>query len=89
MRVEVLPEDIAEGHPGSYFACPVALAVRRASGARYVCVSGALVMYGEFDAAADFGTGDSLKRTDVPAIVAMLIARYDMIGEMDPFGFEL
>lgn len=32
LRVEVTAEDIALGKPGDPFSCPVALAVRRASG---------------------------------------------------------
>lgn len=86
VMVEVKQEDIDAGVSDSSKSCPVALAIKRASGFD-VGVYGA---DDEFvDAWVSFIGENSPRAIDLPTSARDFIAGFDLGHEVDPFSFEL
>jgi hypothetical protein len=88
MRIQVLPDDIRWGHKSDGGLCPVARAIRRETPAGTVEVGHYKVrLWDGHPSPLDSIPPD--KVLDLPFVVTWMITRYDITGEMDPFGFEL
>jgi hypothetical protein len=89
MRIQVLPEDIKWGRKANSQLCPVARAIQReVAGGTLVGVGGRRVNLWTCPVSLTDSTVPD-KRIELPPVVQVIIAHYDLTGEMDPFGFEL
>lgn len=75
MTINVTAEDIAVGERNNCGWCPVALAVRRATGEQAWVHPDALIVRG--------------RRCPMPSEVWARVLKYDVQGVMEPFSFEL
>ena len=82
ITVQVTAEDIAEGTPSSFSACPIALAVSRLFENRTVRVTG-----GSIRVYADTGR-DVLATYDVPWTAHRFINSFDNGEEVQPLTFN-
>ena len=80
VRVEVTAEDIEEGQPNMCRACPVALAIRRATKAEEVFVIRTATIYPP--------AGMSYV-VALPYEVITFIERFDLDAHVEPFEFSL
>lgn len=85
MKISVTQEDILKGERSNCFLCPVSLAMTRAVG-EPVEVNATFADWGKEGANGPDGHG---QRLYFPEQVRFVICRYDMLGSMDPFEFEL
>lgn len=84
IRVDVTNEDIKEGYPGAFAACPVALAFRRRMAVptgQVVAVAEGWIRWGE-DLA-------DCREARYPESVDAFIDRFDDGGPVSPFSFDL
>jgi hypothetical protein len=83
LEIEVTPDDIARGRPEESLSCPVALAIKRTTGAGLVSVDGNDICIG-------FRPDGSLPvRFATPAEVVDFIELFDEYDEGKPFRFTL
>lgn len=76
--VNVTAEDIAEGVPGTCDLCPIALAVKRATGAVDVSV---------YETDVEIDDGESYRIFDVPGLASRFIVDFDKGNEVNPITF--
>ncbi len=81
MLIEVTQNDIDEGRRGECELCPVARAIKRASGSHCVYVDPTEVLLGENVLEATW--------TKLPEEAAQFIEDYDNMQPVDPFSFNL
>lgn len=77
MKVSVTEQDIKEGEKGNCWHCPVALALKRATG-REVSVR-----------ALNWGFKDGAGFYDLPQSARLFINEFDRWGKEEPFSFEV
>jgi hypothetical protein len=83
LEIEVTPDDIARGRPEESLSCPVALAIKRTTGAGLVSVDGD-------DIRISFRPdGSPPVLFDTPAEVVAFIDLFDEYDEGEPFRFTL
>jgi hypothetical protein len=82
MRIEVTQEDIDNGTKGRCRLCPIALAVRRATGSPDAWVDDTHIMWG-----ASWGAWDGVAMT--PRSAWSFMASFDSGQDVQPFSFEL
>jgi hypothetical protein len=83
MRVEVTADDIANGKRGLPWCCPIARAIKRASG-------GSRVSIGTFNGLAyDWGTAHPAVFFDLPEVARCFISDFDSGRPVEPFSFEI
>jgi len=78
IRVDVTARDIATGEPGCCSRCPVAKAVRRATGIREVEISTKLLWIGK-----------AWKGISLPSVTRRFIFSFDDHQPVRPFSFKL
>lgn len=79
VAISVTAEDIADGQRGVTNRCPVALAVRRATGIKAVSIRSTQgVLY-----------GNEYRSFDLPAEVREFIALYDAGQAVEPLAFDI
>lgn len=92
MKIEVTAEDIQNGTPNEMGCCPIALAVRRATGKPYVSVGAKNVEIGTFTQYTENGTklgGGPENRLDLPNEATLFILDFDSGVTVQPFAFDL
>ena len=83
MRIEVTQEDIEKGRPASFFWCPVARAVRRATGYP------AKATYGRVSVQLSPGPMKPKLFCSTPLMVDLFIGQFDLEEPVEPFAFDL
>ena len=83
MKISVTEQDIKKGFVGECRACPIALAIERATGRVGVAVARTYVNLGEIRAT---GYHDL---ADLPESARSFIQRFDSRNPVEPFEFEL
>ncbi len=78
VKVDVTEEDITRGVRGSCTACPVALALRRATGTNWASVDDSVME-----------SAHSFNRAETPPEVVKFIYLFDAQGRVEPFSFEV
>lgn len=76
MRIEVTEADIANGIPSDYCSCPIALAMKRQLGVRWIVTR----------SAAENEDGG---RVNLPAECGQFICNFDRGKKVEPFAFEI
>lgn len=86
MKIEVTEQDILSGERRDSSRCAVALAVKRATGCRYICVSKSYIETYETCPAGPSGSGS----VRTPIAVRLFIDSFDMdTPGLEPFSFDL
>lgn len=80
MTIEVTPEDIRMGKRNMLCSCPVALAIKRATGAERVAVGGTDALW--------VSDNEPLK-VNLPIEARSFIFAFDEGGQVTPFTFDL
>lgn len=86
MKIRVTKKDIKEGKPKSCAKCPIALAVTRKTGYRWILVGGCVDVYKSRRKMAD---EDSYKTAILPLDAHSFIRRFDQGYPVEPFTFDL
>ena len=81
MKIQITDQDIKLGQPGIHYACPVALALNRATGQAWSVNKRTLITYKP--------SIDKISSQPTPEIVRFMMNKFDHKEKIKPFSFIL